>query len=279
MLYCSSECGSISIMQLRTICCNTHVHTFHVCLCVLALKFVCNSNYLLKYSFQIYQKCIVVFIRSSKIWFKTTSCAKGPVTRCNFPGNLQRNSTLKRCKLVTNVWYVKNILANCDGNVYLSILHLAMQVYRIALQVGRKIAPCDRALIHVCLAYLFLHSGQVLSSFKCCFKRKYLNLIDSNCDVDECCPWFFIGTVLACHRPWMYYQYICDIEEEKSLWDECSSIVLRVAICCVGMAARNFGNGRVVLCTWETVIASSGLQLLWEGYVFLGGFLCASCII
>ena len=24
-----------------------------------------------------------------------------------------------------------------------------------------------------------------------------LNLIDSNCDVDESCPWFFIGTVLA----------------------------------------------------------------------------------
>ena len=68
---------------------------------------------------------------------------------------------------------------------------------RIALQVTRKIAPCDRALIHVCLTYLFLHSGQVLSSFKCYFKRKYLNLIDSNCDVDESCPWFFIGTVLA----------------------------------------------------------------------------------
>ena len=31
------------------------------------------------------------------------------------------------------------------------------------MQVARKIAPCDRALIHVCLAYLFLHSGQVLS--------------------------------------------------------------------------------------------------------------------
>ena len=45
---------------------------------------------------------------------------------------------------------------------------------RIALQVARKIAPCDRALIHVCLAYLFLQSGQVLSSFKCYFKRKYL---------------------------------------------------------------------------------------------------------
>ena len=51
--------------------------------------------------------------------------------------------------------------------------------------------------MHVCLAYLFLHSGQVLSSFKCYFKRKYLNLIDSNCDVDESCPWFFIGTVLS----------------------------------------------------------------------------------
>ena len=71
----------------------------------------------------------------------------------------------------------------------------------MALQVARKIAPCDRALIHVCLAYLFLHSREVLSSFKCYFKRKYLNLIDSNCDVDESCPWFFIGTVLAAGIP------------------------------------------------------------------------------
>ena len=68
---------------------------------------------------------------------------------------------------------------------------------RIALQVARKIAPCDRALIHLHLAYLFLQSGQVLSSFKCYFKRKYLNLIDSNCDVDESCPWFFTRTILA----------------------------------------------------------------------------------
>ena len=52
----------------------------------------------------------------------------------------------------------------------------------------------------------------------------------------------------------------------------------RVAICCVGLAARSFGNARVVLCRWETIIASSGLQLLWEGYVFFV-FLCASCII
>ena len=31
---------------------------------------------------------------------------------------------------------------------------------------------------------------------------------------------------------------------------------------------RNFRNGRVVLCTWETIIASNGLRLLCEGYVF-----------
>ena len=140
---------------------------------------------------------------------------------------------------------------------------------RIALQVARKIAPCDRALIHVCLAYLLLHSGQVLSSFKCYFKRKYLNLIDSNCDVDESRPWFFIYWDCPCHRPWMYYQYICDIGEEESLWYGCSSICSRIDICCVGFATRNFGNGRVVLCPWETIIASSGLQLLWEGYVFV----------
>ena len=36
--------------QLRTIYCNTYVHTFHVCLCLLALTFVCNSTYLLKCS-------------------------------------------------------------------------------------------------------------------------------------------------------------------------------------------------------------------------------------
>ena len=44
----------------------------------------------------------------------------------------------------------------------------------------------------------------------------------------------------------MYYQYICDIGEGKSLCDGCSSICSRVAISCVGLAARNFGNGVVV---------------------------------
>ena len=41
-------------------------------------------------------------VRNLVIYGKN-SLAKGPVTRCNFPGNLQRNSNLKRCKLVTNV--------------------------------------------------------------------------------------------------------------------------------------------------------------------------------
>ena len=41
-------------MQLRTIYRNTHVYTFHVCLCLLALTFVCNSTYLLKLEVQRY---------------------------------------------------------------------------------------------------------------------------------------------------------------------------------------------------------------------------------
>ena len=92
MLYCSSECGSISITQLRTTYCNTYL---------LALTFVCNSTYLLKCSFQICQQSIAVFIRISKVWFKTTWCAKGPVTRCHFSCNLQRyyRFTLGRCKI------------------------------------------------------------------------------------------------------------------------------------------------------------------------------------
>ena len=53
MLYCSSKCGSISIMRsYAQFICNTYVYTFHVCLCLLALTFVCNSTYLFKCSFQ-----------------------------------------------------------------------------------------------------------------------------------------------------------------------------------------------------------------------------------
>ena len=139
------------------------------------------------------------------------------------------------------------------------------------MQVARKIAPCDRALIHVCLAYLFLHSGQVLSSFKCYFKRKYLNLIDSNCDVDESCPWFFIGTVLARGPERIINIYV--ILGRRNLFEMGAVRSARESRSVgVGLAAPNFGNGRVALCTWETIIASSGLQLLWEGYVFFWFF-------
>ena len=114
-------------------------------------------------------KSIVVFIRSSKVWFKTTSCAKGPVTPCNFPGNLQLNSTLKRCKLVTNVWYVKNILATYDGNVYLPILHLYK--IRIALQVAKKIATCDRAFsASFCFESYLWTSNKYYNAFLICLK-------------------------------------------------------------------------------------------------------------
>ena len=99
--------------------------------------------------------------------------------------------------------------------MYLPILHLPRVEKRCKLQekLHRVAGPFK---IHVCLAYLFLHSGQVLSSFKCYFKRKYLNLIDYNCDVDESCPWFFIGTVLAT-GPGCIINILCDIGEKKSL--------------------------------------------------------------
>ena len=108
--------------------------------------------------------------------------------------------------------------------------------------------------IHVCLAYLFLHSGQVLSSFKCYFKRKYLNLTDSICDVDESCPWFFIGTVLATDPECIINIYV--ILGRRNLFEMGAVRCARESrICCLGLAARNFGNGRAVLYTWETIIA------------------------
>ena len=79
---------------------------------------------------------------------------KGPVTRYNFPGELKRNSTLKKCKSVTNVRYVKNILANCDGNVYLPILHLPRVEQRCNLQ--QKLHRLTGSLaLHVVLNHTF----------------------------------------------------------------------------------------------------------------------------
>ena len=41
-----------------------------------------------------------------------------------------------------NVWYVKNILGNCDGNMYLPILHLPS--VELHWKLKEKNAPCDR---------------------------------------------------------------------------------------------------------------------------------------
>ena len=40
-----------------------------------------------------------------------------------------------------------------------------LHIYQEWMKVARKIAPCDRAFIHVCLAYLFLHSELVFSFY------------------------------------------------------------------------------------------------------------------
>ena len=71
----------------------------------------------------------------------THVATEGIVARGNFSCNLQRNSTLKRFKSVTNVWYVKIILANCDGNMYLPMLHLARVEQRFAQILKIDIHP------------------------------------------------------------------------------------------------------------------------------------------
>ena len=93
MLYCSSECGSISIMRmpLRTIYCNTFVYTFHACLCLLAPTFVCNSTYLLKLEVQRYDS-------------EQHDAPKALPHTVQFSWQLATQFyTLKRCKLVANV--------------------------------------------------------------------------------------------------------------------------------------------------------------------------------
>ena len=49
---------------------------------------------------------------------------------------------------------MRYIKALSHGAIFLATWN-AYTKGRIALEVARKIAPCDRALIHVCLAYLF----------------------------------------------------------------------------------------------------------------------------
>ena len=139
-------------------------------------------------------------------------------------------------------------------------LHLGQELFLSWFQSGRKGsgASCNRFECQLNNTCMLLNDK--FSLRKCYFKPKYLNLIDSDCDVDESCPWFFIATVLA--------------TGPEFAWPNVGLASLLLAICRVGLAARNFGNGRVVLCTWETIIASSGLQLPWDGYVIFGFFVC-----
>ena len=57
---------------------------------------------------------------------------------------------------MTNVWCVKNTLANCDGNLF---ANFTSPKSRIALQVARKIAPCDRALVLTLINLLYFYTS------------------------------------------------------------------------------------------------------------------------
>ena len=91
----------------------------------MSIHFMCAYVYLHLHLFVIpliywnahfkYIKSTVVFIRSSKVWFKTISCAKGPVTRCNFPGNFQRNSTLKQGRIEPIFWPMHQPEMRCNN--------------------------------------------------------------------------------------------------------------------------------------------------------------------
>ena len=54
---------------------------------------------------------------------------------------------------MTNVWYVKNILANCDGNMYLPILHLPR--VELHCKLHEKLHSVTGPLIYVPLKFQF----------------------------------------------------------------------------------------------------------------------------
>ena len=54
---------------------------------------------------------------------------------------------------MTNVWYVKNILANCDGNMYLPILHLVR--VELHCKLHEKLHRVTGPLIYVPLKFQF----------------------------------------------------------------------------------------------------------------------------
>ena len=72
---------------------------------------------------------------------------------------------------MTNVWYVKNILANCNGTC---ICQYYISKSRIALQVARKIAPCDRAVKELQLIFTMQdvswNYSNLADSIRCTYK-------------------------------------------------------------------------------------------------------------
>ena len=67
------------------------------------------------------------------------------ITRCNF----QLNCTLGRCKIG------KYIFLSQFANIFLIYQTFVTNLHLIALQVARKIAPCDRAFSLSCLLRRF----------------------------------------------------------------------------------------------------------------------------
>ena len=86
----------------------------------------------------------------------------------HFSCNLQRNSTLKRCKFLTNVWYVENVSANCDGNLYLPILHRPRVELHRKLQVGLKSKSVSPGYILAlcCFTHYLKHEQECFMSCK-----------------------------------------------------------------------------------------------------------------
>ena len=86
------------------------------------------------------QKKFSKTLKNMKIFRKVF---KGLITRCNFPCNLHCN-TLGRCKIG------KYKFPSQFANLFFNILNICHKFRclksRIALQLARKIAPCDGAL-------------------------------------------------------------------------------------------------------------------------------------
>ena len=94
-----------------------------------------------------------------KGWEKLKDSPKSrPCHTVQFFLQLATQSTLKRCKFVTNVWYVKDIMANCGENMYLPILHLSRVELHCKLQekLHRVTGPSslNKVTGRVCQAFI-----------------------------------------------------------------------------------------------------------------------------